>query len=534
MKILIAIFLLGFILRFLFLDIVPPGFNADEAALGYNAYSLLQTGKDEWGAFLPFVFRSFSDYKPGLYIYLALPFVAVLGLSELAVRLPSILLGAFSIVLIYLLAKELFKKETVALACAFLLAISPWHIHFSTGAWEANVATFFMLAGVLSLVKSFQKRGFLWISALAFIASMYTYQSTRLVVPVLIISLIIFYWKKLMIRKNIPVVALTFILLLPLIFILPSNAGVARFKGVSIFSDPGPLNRVNEERGQHHSPDSFLAKLFHNKVEVYTESFIGHYLDHFSPDFLFLSGGPLKRNKEPDIGQMYIFEIVTLVLGLYFLIKNKFSNSRVVLLWLVVAPLASSLTFQTPDSHRSHNMVIPLTLISGLGLGMLWENFLHFNRYIKYFAKGITLLIVLLSCLIFLERHYVHMPKQYALEWEYGFSQVIPYIIQNQDKYRKIIITDRYDQPYILMLFYSKYDPAKYQKEYKAIGDNKYGFSTINSFDKYEFRPIGKEEISNSRNTLFIGTEEEIGTNGNLLKVINFPDEKPAFKIVGT
>lgn len=534
MRILAGIFLLGFILRFFLLDIAPPGFNADEAALGYNAYSLLQTGKDEWGAGFPFVFRSFSDYKPGLYVYLALPFVAVLGLSELAVRLPSILLGAFSIVLIYFLAKELFKKETVALACAFILAISPWHIHFSTGAWEANVATFFILVGVLSLVKSFQKRGFLWISALAFVASMYTYQSARLVVPVLIVSLIIFYRKKLMIKKTIPVAALTFILLLPLVLILPSNAGTARFKGVSIFSDQGPLNRVNEERGEHKSPASFWAKLFHNKAEVYTESFIGHYLDHFSPDFLFLSGGPLKRNKGPDMGQMYIFEIVTLVLGLYFLTKNRFNDTKVILLWLIIAPLASSLTFQTPDSHRSHNMVIPLILISGLGLGMLWENFLHTGRYKRYLVKGLVIVVILLSLLIFLEKRYVHMPEKYALEWEYGFSQVVPYIVQNQDKYRKIIITDRYDQPYILMLFYSKYDPAKYQKEYKAIGDNKYGFSTISSFGKYEFRPIGKEEISNSKNTLFIGTEEELGTNGNLLKVINFPDGKPAFKIVGT
>src|SRR3990167_9117761 len=104
MKILIIIFLLGFILRIIFLDIAPPGFNADEAALGYNAYSLIKTGKDEWGISFPLVFKSFSDYKPGLYVYMAIPFIAALGLNELAVRLPSVLLGAFSIILIYLLS----------------------------------------------------------------------------------------------------------------------------------------------------------------------------------------------------------------------------------------------------------------------------------------------------------------------------------------------------------------------------------------------------------------------------------------------
>lgn len=518
------------------MDIAPPGFNADESALGYNAYSLIKTGKDEWGASFPLVFKSFSDYKPGLYVYLAIPFVALLGLNEFSVRLPSILLGAFSIVLIYLLSKELFKSKTAAFASSFLLSISPWHIHFSRGAWESNVGTFFILLGVLTFIKSFKTQRLLGISAVAFIASMYAYQSSRLVVPVLVLLLLVFYWKKLLIKKNIPVVVLAIILLLPLIFILPSTAGLARFKGVSIFSDTGPLNRVNEERGQHQDSASFKATFFHNKVEAYAGNFVGHYLDHFSPDFLFTSGGSLKRNKLPDMGQMYIFEIVTLIFGLYFLIRNlnKFNHTKVIFLWFLVAPLASSLTFQTPDSHRSHNMVIPLTLISGLGLGMLWESLPRLTLFVQYLAKSVVVIVIALSLFSYSDRYYLHLPKQYALEWEYGFSQAVTYIARNHDKYQKVVITDRYDQPYILFLFYSKYDPAKYQREEKVIGDNKFGFSTINSFEKYEFRPIGKEEIASSKNTLFIGTSEEIGIDQILLKVINFPNGRPAFKIVGT
>lgn len=534
MKVLLVIFLLGFILRVIFLDVAPPGFNADEAALGYNAYSLINTGKDEWGASFPLVFKSFSDYKPGLYVYLAIPFVALFGLNELSVRLPSILLGSFSIILMYFLAKELFRKESAAKASAFLLSISPWHLHFSRGAWEANVATFFILLGVLAFIKFFKDHRFLWISTVAFITSMYAYQSARLVVPVLGFLLTIFYWKRVLIKKNIAVFILAIILLLPLIFILPTSAGLARFKGVSIFSDLGPLNRINDVRGQHQNLSGLWAKLFHNKVETYTRSFSGHYLDHFSPDFLFISGGPLKRNKEPDMGQMYIFEIATLLLGLYFLTRDKFSNTKIVFLWLIVAPLASSLTFQTPDSHRAHNMVIPLSLISGLGLGILWENLSRLTGFVKYLAKGVVALVIFVSLISFLERYYIHLPKQYALEWEYGFSQAVAYITQNQNKYQKVVITDRYDQPYILLLFYSRYDPDSYQKDDKKVGDNKFGFSTISSFGKFEFRPIGKEEIPHSRNTLFVGTNEEIGEDQTPLKVINFPNGTPAFKIVET
>lgn len=527
--------MLGFILRVVFLDIAPPGFNADEAALGYNAYSLIKTGKDEWGASFPIVFKSFSDYKPGLYVYLAIPFVALLGLNEFSVRLPSILLGSFSIVLIYLLSKELFKKEAVALACAFLLSISPWHIHFSRGAWESNVATFFILLGVYTFVKSFKNPRFLWISVVVFIASMYTYQSPRIVVPGLILLLTVFYWKKMVVKKNISVVVLAIILSFPLIFTLASTAGLARFQGVSIFSDKGPLNRVNEERGQHQDPSAFWARFFHNKVEVYASNFLGHYLDHFNLNFLFITGDSLKRNKVPDVGQLYFLEIVTLILGLYFLSRNtnKFSHTKVIFLWLLVAPLASSLTYQTPHALRSHNMVIPLTLVSGLGLGMLWENLRRLTQLVRYLTLSVAVLVIGSSLVSFLEKYYLHLPKQYALEWEYGFSQVVPYIAGSQDKYQKLVITDRYDQPYILLLFYLKYDPAKYQIENKVIGDNKFGFSTITSFEKYEFRPIGKEEISTSKNTLYAGTNEETGDSGTLLKVVNFPNGMPAFKIVG-
>lgn len=534
MKIIWMIFLFALILRLVFLDISPPGFNADEAALGYNAYSLIKTGKDEWGQSFPLVFKSFSDYKPGLYVYLTIPFVAIMGLNEFSVRLPSILLGSLSIVFIYLTAKEIFKRESVALSSSILLSISPWHIHFSRGAWETNVATFLILLGVWAFIKSHITSFYLWLSSIALIASMYTYQTPRLLVPIFCLLLIIFYRKHLIIKENISIAVVSFLLLLPLVFILMSTAGLARFQGLSIFSDMGPLNRINEQRGQHQNSLNFLSKFSHNKVESYTGNFISHYLDHFNPNFLFTVGDPLKRNKVPDMGQMYIFEIVTVIFGLYYIARNKLKNSGIILIWLALAPLASSLTYQTPHAIRAHSMVIPLSLISGLGMGMLWENITTFIKSIKFIALSIALLVIGISFAFYLERYFVHQSKQFALDWENGFSQAIAYIQQNQDKYKKIVITDKYDQPYILLLFYLKYDPAKYIESTKGIGDNKFGFSTISSFDKYEFRPMAKEEVINSKDVLFVGTEEEIGEGGNLLKVINFPNSLTAFKIVGT
>src|SRR3989337_3214476 len=107
---LILILSLAAILRFWELDSYPA-LNADEAAIGYNAYSLIQTGKDEHGNSWPIHFQSFNDYKPGFYFYLVLPFVKLLGLNEWAVRIPNATLGVLTVLLVYLLVNELFKKQ---------------------------------------------------------------------------------------------------------------------------------------------------------------------------------------------------------------------------------------------------------------------------------------------------------------------------------------------------------------------------------------------------------------------------------------
>lgn len=529
-----TIFLLGLFLRIVWLDISPPGFNADEATLGYNAYSLIKTGKDEWGQSWPLTFKSFADYKPGLYVYLAIPFIALMGLTELAVRLPSILLGALSVVFIYLLSKEFFQKETMALSSAFLLAVSPWHLHYSRGAWETNVATFFILAGVWTFLKGLRSSRWLWLAGLSLLASMYTYQSPRVIVPTLVLLATVFYGKKLAVKTNI-VLALTLLLLsVPLLLTFVGNTGLARFQGVSIFSDIGPLNRINQDRGEHQNPDSFWAKFYHNKLTNYGRNFLKGYLDHFSPDFLFINGDVIKRNKVPGMGQLYLFEMVTLILGVYFLLKRKLEHGKVVWWWLLVAPLAAALTFQTPHALRAHNMVVPLTLLSGLGLGVLIEKIWQLGGILKYWLLVPVGLVGLFFISSYLDQYHLHLPKYYALEWEYGFSQMVPFIMENKERYKKIVITDRYDQPYVLLLFYARYDPMKYQQQSKKVMEGKFGFSTIASFDKFEFRPITKEEIPDGLNTLFVGTKDEFSEFDVPLKVINFPNNTPAFKIVGT
>ena len=193
---LILIILLAFVLRFYKLG-TTPALNADEATIGYNAYSLLLTGKDEHGNSWPVHFQSFNDYKPGLYFYVVLPFVKVLGLNVWSVRIPGALLGVLAVLIIYLLTKELFKDEKISVFSALLLAISPWHIHFSRGGWEVNLATFLITLGVWLFLKyvNSTKSKYLFLSVLVFAVSLYSYHAARIVVPLLGLSLVVIYQK---------------------------------------------------------------------------------------------------------------------------------------------------------------------------------------------------------------------------------------------------------------------------------------------------------------------------------------------------
>ena len=107
MKLIYLILALGFLLRVAALDKFPVGFTPDEASFGYDAYSILKTGADQWGHKLPLVLESFGDYKSPLYAYLTIPFVALLGLTKVAIRLPNALLGTVAVYVTYLLVTEL-------------------------------------------------------------------------------------------------------------------------------------------------------------------------------------------------------------------------------------------------------------------------------------------------------------------------------------------------------------------------------------------------------------------------------------------
>lgn len=530
-----VILLISAFLRFYQLTSLPA-LNADEAAIGYNAYSLIQTGKDEHGNPWPIHFRSFNDYKPGLYFYIVMPFVAILGLGELAVRLPGALFGVASVLMVFLLVKELFKNERLALLSSFLLAVSPWHLHFSRGGWEVNVATFFITAGVWAFLRGLRERKWFYLAALSFVAALYTYHAARVVAPLLGLGLVLLYRKELFkdIKKVVFPAFAGVLLLIPLVFDFLGPAGISRAAGVGLFADEGPFWRTNEQRGQHESLRSPLSLVLHNKPVNYTLAFFENYTEHFAGDSLFMRGDGIQRNKVPDMGQLYLFDLLFLSLGL-ILIARKISSWKVVLLWLLVAPIPAALTFQSPHALRAQNIIIPLSIISAFGLLSLWD---WARTSVRGVVGGLVVagLVLLVSWDVtrYLHQYYFHMAKTYDFSSQYGVKELVSYVGQNQDRYEKIIVTDRYDQPYILFLFYLSYPPEKFQGAHELTARDEFGFSTVRDFDKYTFISIGDFDQMRDRypNALIVGAADEIPFTGHVVKEIYFPSGATAFKIV--
>jgi len=519
---------LAFFLRFYRLGSYPA-LNADEAAIGYNAYSLLETGRDEHGNSWPIHFQSFNDFKPGLYFYVVMPFVKVLGLNEWAVRIPGALAGALTVWVVFLLVIELFNNKKQSLLAALLLAISPWHIHFSRGGWEVNMATFLMTLGVYFFVRAKkQPRYYVW-SVTAFVASFYTYHAVRVVIPLLGLGLIIAYWRTILKKSKIILVSglVGVILVLPLVQTVFTPEVISRAAGVGLFADTGPLARIEEQRGEHSDFMGLIPKVLHNKITNYGLAFAQNWGEHYWGEFLFLSGDEIQRNKVPEMGQMYLVEVIFMIVALVS-IARKPDHWGTVLWWLAVAPVAAALTFQSPHALRAHNMVIPLIIMSSFGA-------LKFTEIFKSKKLGVVILGLLLlwSFVRYQKMYWMHMAKEYPYSSQYGVKELVNYVSERGNDFGQVIVTNRYDQPYILFLFYLKYSPSEFQIDHVLTPRDEFGFSTVERFGKYSFIEVMYDRTKpENPNSLIVGIDEEIPDAANIVKKIHGSNGYKYFEVV--
>lgn len=459
LKILLLILFTASLLRLWGLDVVPPHLRNDEAALGYNAYSISQTLKDEHGEFLPIIFKSFGDFKPGLYIYLDVPFIMLFGLEDWVVRLPSAVAGIIAVFLTYLITFQLFKDKKLALITAILLTISPWHITFSRGAWEANVALTLQLGGIYFFLKSIAgKINLLYLSAICFGLSLLTSQGAKLSTLIILIILGIVFIKEV---KRVPMRILIPAFLLGLILVTPIilsffQGKTARISTLSIFSYPRDASNIKSVLLEaNEKKEDATYYLFHDEWINYSRIILNKYFAHFSPTTLFFKGDMDPQHTPPNSGPFILVDLFLLIFAFYAIAQRNY-DKRVILFLIMLClltPLPSALTIETIDFERSPIMLYVWLLFIALGL----NTFLTIEKR-KYLLIGLGF-IYFINLFYSLEGYYLHAMKKNDA-WQYGYREVVG-LTKN---YPKVIVQQGYEHPYIFFLYYGKYNPTEYQK----------------------------------------------------------------------
>jgi len=535
----LVIFFIAVFLRLFNITNIPPGANRDEASIGYTAYSLLKTGNDEYGRHLPISFQSFGDWKLPLYIYMVVPMVKLFGLSELAVRLPSALFGIFSVVLTFILAKKLFKNNLLALIAMFLTAISPWHLHLSRVESEANVAVFLILFSTILLLESFkEKRWFIIPSLAGFALTYYTYAGNYIFTTLLLPGIFLLYKNKLLSNKFFKIgIIVFFILLFFISYQTLFSANRTKLSGISIFSDPSILNTQIETPRTDHGNEIIAGSFLHNRYILGIERFSENFLKSYSPDFLFIKGGENKAHNISNFGNMYLIEAPFLILGIIMLfIYRKKTESRLMLLWFLIAPIAASITKDAPHTNRMFSIFPALPIVVSLGLFEALRYFNNLGRLRKFFLF-VIFVVYMVNITIYLDRYYVHFPKNEAQNWGLSYKILLNKINEGKYKNRRVVIAEPETSPYIFLLFYSSYDPQRYQSSVVRYPPTNDKFIHVKKYDRFEFRDIAwSEDIKSVRKSILIDFSRDIPPfvkdEHFTITEIKLPNKKTYFTLV--
>ncbi|QQG42218.1 MAG: glycosyltransferase family 39 protein [Candidatus Woesebacteria bacterium] len=538
---LVLIVLLGFGLRFYKVTSVPPALNWDEVSIGYNAYSILKNGRDEWGKFMPFHFKAYGEYKLPAQIYASIPGIAIFGLNEFGVRITPAVYGALTVLFLFFLTRELFENEWVGLTSSLLLAISPWHIQLTRASFESSFSVFWVVIGAWLFARGFkQKKYWLW-SLFPFVISIYTYNAARVFTPLFLIVLFLIYRKSLLKDVKIFILGILIfaVLMIPLAVFIISGQATARLKLVSITDDPGFVQRVNQARGSTHFPEP-LPRLIHNKVTHYVYVFTGNYLSHFTPDFLFINGAGHKQHHIQGIGELYAIQAPFILIGLYFIFRSKNKWRWLLTSWLILVFIPVAATVDSiPNALRTILAIIPYQIFTALGF---YETFIFFKRrrYLSWIIVAISAIFLLIGFKGYLNNYYNNYPVFYSRDWQYGYRQVASFVKDNYQNYDLIVFSRAYGEPHMFTLFFLNWNPGSYQNDPNLDRFEAYQWIWVLKFDKFYFPDLGDsgtryQDIVNAnpgKRMLFIGKQGDFPDNLPRLLIVDFLNGNRAFEVV--
>lgn len=491
---LVAITVFGLFLRTWDLDTLPPAPDPDELSIGYNAWSILVTGRDEYGTPYPAAFRAFGEYKRPAFVYAAVPSIAIFGPTTWAIRLPGAIAGTLTIPAIDAVARVLFVNRATGLVAAASLAVSPWHLQFSRGAREAAFITLAVTLLALFLAKGFRATdgpsgpnrlratiGWAVGAALATLLAIYSYPGGVVFVPLMIAS---WAWAW---RARLPQVAPAIAVAVGVVAVgafplarqlLDGRIG-ARFAQASILNDPA-LHETSSRRITR-DVEAGVPWIFDHPFALAARTAIDAYVGHFNPTFLFTSGDAQPRHHGTDTGQLYLWDALPILAGIATILHRRRSPAHAAVgLWLLVGPSPASLATEAPHAVRTIVMLPAWYLVGAIGATALWRRVSHTARRATsaaaeatgatmFHRAGPALAIAYAAMVIPTAAYYAdasrrYYPIEYPSYWLDGVLEAFAAAQARVDagEFRHVTIPLNDGTVYLHALWSTRYDPARF------------------------------------------------------------------------
>ncbi len=547
MKKYLTVVILGLIItvavvtRFYKLGEAPAGLYVDEAGQGYSAYSILKTGKDEFGKSFPIVFRSLTDFKTPVYTYLIIPFIPLFDLNSFTVRLPSALFGVLTIPIFYYLVMQLSRNKKLGIISALLLAISPWHILFGRTDFECMVALTLFLGGIVLFYKSLKKPYLLALSAIILAISLPAYQAERMIVPIILVILFVKY-KKILLEKThkpylISGLILGLVISIPTLSIAATPGFFVRATGLNIFSH---LRQLPD--GYIVAYNGMLTGIINGSWFLTTREFLFLFFSYFSPRNMFFLGDFGPRSSYPELSTFFLWQFPFYIYGLYLLFKKKDLGKLkfFTIAMLLISPIPAAVTRDPYTSIRALPLVIPQILIISLGIVGAYSRLK--NRWLKNVSLLIFIGLIAYSLLKLYSSVIILNENDRAKAWDYGWKEVTEVIVK-LDTSLPIIVDNARSDAYPQLAFYLKYDPVEFQKQNFEVPISEYYTNLYHNREKHIGRITTRAiEWENDLviDEYLIGDELGISLQQieehklTLIAEIRYPDKSVAYRIVRT
>lgn len=347
----------------------PVYLSPDEAIIAVDAHSVATTGRDVHGAYLPLYFKiqmrgeDRSGWFMPVIFYAMAGVLKVLPLSETSVRLPSVVVGLTDILLIFFVARRLFRGDWIALAAAGMLALTPAHFILSRYALDYLYPAPFVLGWLLCMLAYLDTGRVRTLGAATLLLGIgfYSYIAAVVLAPVYLLFTAALLFQARKPARDYAVAALGFAL--PLLALVPWLAAHP-----TAFADTAHRYELYNT-GRMDALQGLRSFLSYNNIEERA----GIYWSFLNPSFLFFTGDAQMPFSTRAVGVFLLPTSVLMIAGACVAIRRPTPRHLLVLLGFFAAPLAAVLVPENSEIIRAAAMLPLGVLLAATGLEAFWQ-----------------------------------------------------------------------------------------------------------------------------------------------------------------